>query len=40
MTQKKRTILFGGENEKEEKLNDTWEWDGAKWKQIEIIKIK
>jgi hypothetical protein len=29
-----RTILFGGENEKEVFFHDTWSWNGKKWTRI------
>ncbi len=28
------TIMFGGRNEKELALDDTWQWDGNKWTQL------
>ena len=29
-------VLFGGSPEENEFLNDTWEWDGRKWTQVNV----
>ncbi len=32
---RERVVLFGGSDEPLNLLNDTWEWDGSEWSQIE-----
>jgi hypothetical protein len=36
----RRVLLFGGYNRSESKLNrlgDTWQWDGARWIEVEVV---
>ena len=31
-----KVILFGGEQDANHILNDTWAWDGAKWTEVQV----
>jgi hypothetical protein len=33
-SQRGKTVLFGGEASANNELGDTWEWDGATWRQV------
>ena len=32
-----RTVLFGGFGEQGNDLADTWEWDGRRWRRVEVL---
>jgi len=31
-----KVVLFGGQDDNENPLGDTWVWDGASWTQLEV----